>query len=224
MGLSDVHDAPCPTCGTKAPQVFWASLDCTSLDQVMNETLQRRVCEKCKIEIRFPPDLTYFDPLERLWIAARPLDAKAYWAGAEQTAKVTFEENFGAPAPATAQEIGNTLNARVTFGWSAFREKLIAAEYDLDDVTLEILKLVVIRDRPGNPFAPGNELRLEELRAGVLEMSWIEAATDKRIDSFEAPLRLYESLHDAPRWKDAKKRLSAGLFVDVNRILIPCGT
>lgn len=221
MSLSEIRDCACPACGAVAPLEFWSSLERDERDNVLTGSLQRHSCISCGAETRFPPALTYFDADAGLWLAARPPEAATDWAAAELEAHTDFKASFGDAAPLIAQELGKALRGRLTFGWPALREKLLLSAFGLDDVTAELVKLVVLRDRAGNPLTQGTDLRVTDLRGPTLELAWMDSVTGIPVDVFEAPLALYDTLKNDETWAQPRATMTDGLFVDIGRILNP---
>jgi hypothetical protein len=76
----------------------------------------------------------------------------------------------------------NYLDMRsVTFGWPAFREKLVAADSALDDLELELLKMAIPRMMDHAPLSDEVELRFMERTETSLILSWIGALPGLRV-------------------------------------------
>ncbi|MGB5560201.1 MAG: CpXC domain-containing protein [Paracoccaceae bacterium] len=220
MSLSEIRDCPCPECAAIAPVEFFASVDADLRTDILTGQLQRVTCPACKAVYRPEPGLTYLDAQAGLWISARPADALARWDHEEAAAGAAFDESYGPSAPDIAQEIGTGLHPRLTFGWPALREKLMIADQGLNDVTVEMLKLSVLRNRPGNPAGQGIELRLLDVRGPVLELGWLTSAGAEVLDVFQAQRRLYDSIATDPAWQAMAAKLPERGFVDLQRLVI----
>ncbi len=203
---------------------YYASLGPEAQEEILIDRLQCTTCPDCGQDFRTEPAFTYLDPEAGLWIAARPAEALADWQQEEAGALAAFEEIYGAGAPKDVQEIGADLASRLTFGWPALREKLMIAEHSLSDVAIELTKLAILRNRPGNPIAEGVELRLLDVRGPNLEFGWLTRRGGKQLDVFEAQRRLYESILKDPAWQEAATRLPERGLVDLQRLFIaPAG-
>lgn len=220
MSLSETQDCPCPACGVVAEVTFFASIGPEYREEILTDQLQRNTCAACAKVYRTEPALTYLDAEAGLWISARPADMLADWVREETAANAVFEESYGTAAPKAAQEIGAALAPRLTFGWPALREKLMIAEHGLNDTAVEMTKLAILRNRPGNPVAQGIELRLLDVRGPVLELGWLASRGARQIDVFEFQRRLYESILTDPAWQKLSAQLPDRGFVDVQRLLI----
>ena len=66
------------------------------------------------------------------------------------------------------------------------------------------------------------ELRLvDELEEDTLLFAWMELATEAMAESLEVPRALYDEIAaDLEPWADLRTELSAGLYVDMNRLLV----
>ena len=83
---------------------------------------------------------------------------------------------------------------RVTFGWPAVREKILARQHDLDDVTLEMAKLDVLRSVKSAPLAPGTELRLVAVLEDELAFVWLDTATEAAVSNVVVSRDVYDDI------------------------------
>jgi hypothetical protein len=121
-------------------------------------------------------------------------------------------------------EIGGTLDVRVTFGWPALREKVLARQLGLDDLVLECMKMDLLRRLPEAPLAPGVELRLVALDGSTMILTWVQALTEEVLED----VRLERALHDAVAadpagWGPIREELTRGPFVDMQRLFMGAG-
>src|SRR5207244_5102653 len=122
--------------------------------------------------------MTYVDVARGQWIAAFPFARLGQWKELEEQTRATFTRAYGEKASAAAQEIGAGLKARLTFGWAALREKLVAADKGLDDVILELAKTAIVRGLDKPPLGAGTELRLAGVEGDSLAVAWINGANE----------------------------------------------
>jgi hypothetical protein len=116
------------------------------------------------------------------------------------------------------------LKPRVVFGWAALREKLVAADLQLDDVALELLKLALIEGLGNVPLAKGNELRLEGIRDDEIELHWINAETERIVERMLVPREMYDGIvKDAEAWAAVRQKLETGPFVDMQKLYLGAG-
>lgn len=109
---------------------------------------------------------------------------------------------------------------QLVFGWPALREKLIGADLALDDMTLELLKIMIMRDVQGPPMADQTELRLTGGDGETLDFSWVVSATEARLASLPVPREIYEDVAGDPRsWEALRSEFTGHLFVDLNRLV-----
>jgi hypothetical protein len=94
-------------------------------------------------------------------------------------------------------------------------------DHGLDDVTLELAKLVVIRGFGGAPIQPGIEFRLQRIEGDDFFTSWIDAQSGREIDPLQVPRAVYDSVVAAPEaWAPFRAQLSDGPFVDIQKLFI----
>lgn len=224
MSLFTVEQVTCPNCGTIAEMEIFSSVNgdrrVDLTEAILAGTIQTHTCKKCDTEFRVEPSINYLSVGEGLWMMARPLSAMAHWKDEEEAASTAFEEAYGSGAPDAAKEIGELLTVRLSFGWPAFREKVLIAQHGLRDVSVEMMKLAILRNRPGNPLAPGVELRLVTVRGDQFEMGWLDAITNTPLELFTAQRSLYDEVDGGEAWANLAAKLSAGSFVDTQRLTI----
>lgn len=213
----------CPNCGTETEVERNASVNADMRPDLraalLDGSFQAEDCPKCATPLRLPPHLTLLDISHGLWIMCRPIEALDSWPTEEAEAHEVFDTAFGPTAPAAAREIGAELDARLVFGWAALREKLLARDLELDDVTLELLKAAIMRDVDHPPMADESELRLIAGDDATLSFAWIVAATEERLALLDVPRDTYDDLEDDDEaWAPLRERLESHLLVDIRRL------
>lgn len=174
----------------------------------------------CGATVAPPPLLTYLDLGRGQWILAKPSADFANWAALEAIAVETFAASFGPAAPPQARKLAEGLKRRIVFGWPALREKLLAAEFGIDDVALELLKLAVMRAVANQPFGDASELRLVAAADETLELRWLMLTTEDTIGGLSVERGVLNDIAvDRVAWEALRGRLTEGAFVDVTRLL-----
>lgn len=225
MSLFRTFTVACPACGTAVEFSVVNSVNATRRpdlrDAILDGSFQRKTCTNCDESFRVEPEFNYLDVGRNQWIAAFPLSKLGEWDKWEQHARDIFDRAFGARASAPAQAIGADLVGRLTFGWAALREKLVAGERGLDDVTLELCKIAMLRGLEGQPLANHTEVRLFGFEEQDFVMGWIVATSEFPVDMMRVPRALYDEIAaDAEGWQELRNELSSGLFVDEQKLMI----
>jgi CpXC protein len=226
--MSVFNDATvtCTACGAEAEFSLAASVNADRRpdlrDAIIDGSFQAMECPTCKEPLRLPAHMTYLDVARGQWTLVSESEAATAWQDTEKEAREAFDLNFGADAPAEAREIGDDLHPRIVFGWPALREKLICSDLGLDDATLELLKVAIVANVPGSLAADQTELRLQSGDETSLDFSWINSETEEALNSLEVPRVAYdEVIEDAADWQPMRERLTAGMYVDMKRLLTP---
>lgn len=192
--------------------------------EILENTFQEFICASCGETSRLQPEFNYLHAGGGLWIAAMPATRFPYYLEHEDEAVALFEETYGAKAPARAQDVGQTLDVRVTFGWPAVREKLLLREHDLDDVIVEMMKMDLLRKLPSAPLAPGVELRLVRVTESDFVFVWLRTASEEAIEEFTTPVGWYKLIADDPEpWGAVRAQIDNGPFVDMQKIYMGPG-
>jgi hypothetical protein len=216
----------CPACGE--PIEFKASMSVNAdrradfRDAIIAGSFQREPCPKCAETFRLDPEMTYINIGRGQWISVYPFAKLGQWKELEEKSRVAFDTGYGSRAPRAVQEMGAAVTPRMTFGWAGLREKIVANEHQLDDVTLELMKLAIMRTQEGSPFGDDVELRFVGVEETKLIMAWIRAKTEEFVEVLKVPRQLYDDIAaDEAGWEALRAELSEGLFVDTNRLLVP---
>ncbi len=224
MSLFHPVNLVCPAC--EAPVVMMAVGSVNAdrrpdlREDILSDRFQDIECEACKESFRLQPQFNYLDVGRGQWIAAMQSAKMQDHLEVEDEAETLFSASYGAGAPSAAQEVGNGLKVRVTFGWPAVREKLLIQEHGLDDVIIEMMKMHILRSVESVPLAQGIELRfvdVDEDNDGYI-FSWLETASEDAIENLSVPAELYKAILDNPEgWDALRTRLENGYFVDMQK-------
>ncbi len=225
MSLFQTATVACPSCSAMVPFDVVQSVNADRRpdlrDDILHNRFQRETCSECGHAFRLEPEMTYLDEGRKQWLLVQPAQNVARWIELEVQAQKSFEQAYGSRAPAIMQQLGKELSARVTFGWAALREKILAAASDLDDRVLEVVKIALVRGLDDSPISDTTELRLVEVQPQILVMAWIDAAKETAIEVLQVPRSLYDDVAAGAGWKPLVEEVSAGAYVDMNRLLVP---
>ncbi|GGH25035.1 CpXC protein [Cribrihabitans marinus] len=194
-------------------------------DDILNDSFQDTVCEACEAEFRLQPEFNYLDVGRGQWIAAMPAGRMPDYLEVEDQVSEVFETSYGSKAPKAAQEIGDGLTVRLTFGWPAVREKILTREAGIDDVALEILKLDMLRNMENARIGPGNELRLVGDMGADLAFAWIASDSEESTgDEFLVARYAYDTIASDPEpYAALREDLTDGPFVDMQKLYVGRG-
>jgi len=225
MSINARQEVSCPACAAQVEVEVSFSVNggrhAHFREAILGGSYQRYACPACQQSFRLAPDLTYFDASRSQWILTRPPEEVDGWDEVEESASTIFAKAFGPLAPPAARALGDSLRVRVAFGWPALREKLACWDCGLDDVTLELCKLALVRSVDGAPLADDVELRLLGEREGKLHFIWINPVTEAISESLEVPRAVYDDIKaDAEAWLPLHDVLASSSFVDMDRLLV----
>ena len=217
--------AICQGCGTAVPTRLAASVNADRRpdlrDGIMTGTFQSEVCPGCGAKLRFPLHLSYVDNRRGQWILAEGAEGVPNWRTMETEARSIFNDAHGPGAPPAAQEMGRGLMPRIVFGWASLREKLLVRELNLDDVTLELLKAVILREVPDPPLVDQTELRLTGADEEQFQLAWIESASETELTGLSVPRDVYGEIEtDIAAWFDLREKFAGAYFVDLRRLFL----
>ena len=218
----------CPACGAALEFKVALSVNADRRPDlraaIIDGSFQREECPKCSEPFRLAPEFTVIDVGRGQWIAVFPLTKLGHWQEHDEQARATFAQAYGAHAPAAVRAMAARMKPRIVFGWAALREKLVVLDHHLDDVNLELLKLAIVRSSQGSPLSNETELRFIDVEEDRLLLAWIRALTEQVIEVLKVPRQAYDDIAaNQTGWQPLRKELSAGLFVDMNRLLVEAG-
>ncbi len=229
MSLFHPVNLVCPHCGKAVTMQAVGSVNADRRpdfrDDILEDRFQDTICESCGKGFRLQPEFNYLDVGRGQWIAAMPGPRMPDYLEVEDEVLAVFESSYGAAAPPAARDIGAGLTRRLTFGWPALREKIIAQEAGIDDVALEILKLDMLRSMDQARLGPGVELRLVRDLGADLAFVWLATASEVSAgDGFLVARYAYDAVAADPEpYAELRASLSDGPFVDMQKLYIGRG-
>lgn len=224
MSMISPTNVVCPNCETRFETEAFDSVNADRRPdlraQVLDDSLQSVACPNCETAFRVEPTLNYLDIGRGQWISTFEADRVGDWVASEREADETFAEAYGARAGEAAQEVGRELTPRVVFGWPAMREKLVIRELGLDDVTVELVKLAILRGVEDVPMEVGIDLRLYGATDEDLQFVRQDAGTGELVDTLLVPRPIYDDIGMDADWDELRTALGQGTFVDLQRLYL----
>ncbi|MFN0186846.1 MAG: CpXC domain-containing protein [Aquabacterium sp.] len=225
MSIFNSATAACPACAKPRQFQLVASVNADRRPDlrkaILDGRFQQETCDGCGNVFKAPPLLTYLDIGRRQWILVQPYEEQENWVFAGEIASNGFAKAYGDQAPAAARAMGKGLRVRVVFGWAALREKLRCDDLKLDDVTLELLKIAILRNVPDAPISDAAELRLVAAEGDELLFAWVRGADERVLASLRVDRSQYDQVAAGGKaWKALRDDMQSHPFVDMNRMLL----
>ena len=215
----------CPACDTPVEFELVLSVNADRRpdlrDHIVAGSFQRRPCPSCGTEFRVDPEFTYMDLGHGQYIGVWPVAKRGAWkACAEKTAS-TFEAALGKGASPEAKKLGDRLEPRAVFGFPALVEKIIARAVGIDDRTLELAKVMVLRHGAETPVPGRRELRLVEAGAEHVVLAWVRPADGAVEKAIRVPRTLIADIDAEPEpWQAMREQVGDGIVVDFQREML----
>ncbi len=225
MSLFSTIETVCPHCDVDAEFELVFSVNADRRPElrarILDRTFQQLECQSCHKLFRIEPQFTYLHIGGKQFLTVWPSTDLLHWAEKETNSQSMFDRFWGPNSEPITAEIGRELVHRVTFGWEAAHEKLVAADAGIDDVLLELAKLAVIRSQ-GDGFSVGETaLRLIGIDAqDNMILGLFQGADEHVFETFKVPRALLEEIDLDEEWDVLRERLQAGPFVDMLRLVI----
>ena len=226
MSIFRTADIPCPCCNATVPFSLVHSVNADRRpdlrDVILDRSFQREPCPGCGFEFRVEPEFSYMDMGRGQFIAAWPSEGVGDFEAFEERSRNRYEQAYGSKAPPEAKEIGRSLTPRIVFGWISLNEKLIAQAGGVNDITLELAKLALIRsDTEGPEFGDDTELRLIGVEDKKLVLGWFSRGSEELTDVVAVSKDLLTEIEsDAEKWQALRDELAEAYFVDYRRFFI----
>jgi len=224
MSIFSTHTIQCPACAT--PMDFEIVLSISAdrrpdlRDAILDGSFQRQPCPGCGTPFRVEPEFTYMDIKRRQYIGVWPTARRADWQACAEQSRAVFDEALGRSAPPEARSIGDELDVRVVFGWPALVEKILARGAGIDDRTLEVAKLAVMRSGEETPLPGHRALRLVQVDDTSMLFAWVGSGGEKPA-SWRVPRQLIADIEGQPElWQSTRDKVVAGDVVDFQRELL----
>lgn len=225
MSLFKVVEVSCPVCDTVSAFEMVHSVNADRRpdlrEEILNHTFQRITCPGCGDFYRIEPEFTFMHLAQGEFLAVWPSSDLDHWADAERRSKAAFDSAYGPNASKTAAEIGRELKPRVAFGWQAVREKLVLRDLGIDDHTIELAKIALLRTQDGLPVGRRSALRLDAIDDNnnlIFGLFPVDAIAP--IEEIRVPRTLLDEIDADPEWQPLRDQLGAGLFVDMLRLIV----
>lgn len=226
MSIFNTTELACPNCATR---VSFDLVHSVNVDRrpdlrqaILDRSFQREACPACGHTFRVEPEFTYLNLQRGQYIAVWPIGRVGEWKALEARSQAAFDKSFGAGAPPEARALGKKLAPRVVFGWAALNEKLIAADAGIDDRSLELAKAGALGNLDTVPVGGEQELRLVAVQDDELKLGWITTTGDELVDVIGLPRSAIAEIEASPEeWQGLLAGLSGGMFVDLQRSLLP---
>lgn len=209
---------PCPKCGVENEFLSIFEIDVADQpdyrDMIVDRTLLKEACESCGTEYRPQPRFAFFSRDHDLWVNASAWDERDNWRAGEEQARSTFDTYYNISTSMANRMRQGPLNQRLTFGWEALREKIIAAARGLNDVKLELFKLSLQQQSPERDD-DGSDLRLLEADEAELLLGRIAPPNEEIVDRMTIARRDYDAFEPDV---SLRKKLTEGTYVDLRRL------
>ncbi len=228
MSLFTNSNVTCPNCEAVVNMPAVGSVNADRRpdfrDAILDDSFQVTTCPNCHEAFRLAPLFNYLDVGHGQWLAGLPASRVVDWPEVEDDIDSVFQASFGANVPAAARDVADLLTVRVCFGWPAIREKIYLKGVGLDDVTVEMMKMDLMRRLKDAPFVQGTELRVGAVDDQAFQMVWIDAETEDVRQRFSAQRALYDAITAKPEaWAALRDKLSDGPFVDMQKLFLGQG-
>jgi hypothetical protein len=216
----------CPACNTPVDYALVHSVNADRRPElrgaILDGSFQRQACPSCQHAFRVEPEFLYIDLARTQYIGVWPASKRGQWrACAAQTRKV-FDDAMGKNAPREARALGENLIVRAVFGWPALVEKILARQAGIDDRSLEVAKLAVMRSQEELPMPGSSELRMVGERDGDPLLAWVGGrSADEARSVLHVPRKLITDIEaDPTTWQAARDITGEGDVVDFQREML----
>lgn len=173
MSGATLHAITCPACAYADVMPLYETVNTdrwpAARDALRAGTFHRHPCAGCGLSLTVERPLLYIDPARGQWIHCLPDAEHVHWERhAEALARVFADAFDPTRRPPAVAALGATLRPELVFGLAALRERVIAADADLDPTLIERLKLDLLLARPELMRHPDHALVLEAAAADHL--------------------------------------------------------
>lgn len=229
MSIFTDAQIPCPACQGHVPFKLVDSVNATrELTQpglkasILDRTFQKEKCPGCGEDFRIEPQFSYVDFRQKQFIGVWSTDKVDECSQYEARTLEVFERAYGNQASSEARDLGRGLKPRVVFGWNSLNEKLIAGDANVDDVTLELVKLSLIRTGDVLMDSEHQEFCLLGVEdESELVFGWFSSGSPKLNEVVRVSMDILQEIESEPEaWQELREDLVDGLFVDYRKLFL----
>jgi hypothetical protein len=226
MSIFQTLTVQCPACNAAVDFELVLSVSADRRpdlrEAILDGSFQRETCPSCGTQFRVEPEFTYMDIGRGQYIGVWPLAKRGEWESWADKTRSVFDDALGKNAPPEARAIGSELQVRTVFGWRALIEKILARQSGIDDRTLEVAKLAVMRSGDATPIPGRLELRFIGERDGDLVFAWVGGHRDEEPEpALSVPRQLIADIEaDPAAWQAAREAVAKGDVVDFQREML----
>ncbi|MFN0186844.1 MAG: CpXC domain-containing protein [Aquabacterium sp.] len=222
MSIFQGVELPCPSCRNLVRFELVYSVNAARRpdlrDAILDRSFQREACGVCGHEFRMEPEFSYTDVVRKQFYGVFPGNRCDDWQALE--AKVIGSFNLAYGPGSGAESLGDGMQVRVVFGWHGLHEKMVAADAGIADTSLELAKVVALRQLGEFRLDPDLECRLLGQDGDDLLVGWLRESTGELVDQFAFARSLVAEIEaDADRYAPLRDRVSGPAFVDFRRML-----
>jgi hypothetical protein len=219
-------DVECPGCGTVARVNLVLSVNADRRpdlrDAIVDGSFQRFACASCGTSQRIDPAFTYVDLARKQYVGVWPTARRGDWQAAAAETEAAFDNAYGKAATGKAKDLGAGVQVRAVFGWAALVEKILAAGAGIDDRTLELLKILVMRRSASTPVPGDIELRLVAVDGGDPVLGWVDPVDGSVAEARKVGAGAVAAIEAEPEaWAALRADLEKGPVVDFQRDMLP---
>lgn len=186
---------------------------------ILDRSFQRQACPGCGHSFRMAPEFSYLDVGRKQFIAVYPGDKLAQWGEYERRSQASFAKAYGPGSG--AEKLGAQMQTRCVFGWGALNEKLIAADAGIDDRTLELAKIAVMRSLDAMTLGADREFRCVGTTASEFVVGWLRTSTEELDGELAIARSLLADVEaDAEAWAELRGQVVGPMFVDYQRAMM----
>ncbi len=182
---------------------------------ILRDQLQLGTCT-CGQQIRIEPDFVYMDISNRYCVMAKPSKDLNNFKKLALQAETTFKNMLA------ISNMDGGLRSRVSFGWPALKEKVLAHTHGISDVHIEMVKLAIIKQLAALPD-PKISFRLVEITDQTLTFaSYQNESPYAEMSAYQSDRSVLQSMTDYPEdWADVQSQIDRGAFIDLFAMYFP---
>jgi hypothetical protein len=225
MSVFRTQTVNCPACDTPVDFELVLSVNADRRpdlrEAIIEGSFQRQACSSCGTSFRVDPEFSFMDLTHGQYIGVWPVAKRGRWQECAAQTQHTFDLALGSGASPEARKLGAKLEPRVVFGWPALVEKIVAKAAGIDDRTLELAKVMVLRSGGETPVPGQRELRVVEAGAESFVLAWVRPSDGEVSRAMRVPRSLIEEIDAEPEaWQSLRDEVGEGLVVDFQREML----
>ena len=219
-----IKEKICPFCGAMETRSIAQSLSVARSPHlkkaILDEEFQLFSCSMCKEKYYVEDPFFYMDFNDKHWIAVYPLCWEPEWRENEHESTRLFDMYLkGEYAPPIAHEMATGFSVRTVFGLLNLADKLRCFDAELNDISIELLKLHLMKCTPELDFDIHHRPLLDKVQEGMLTFKVMDEMKNiEKVTFYDMPVSDYHAILLNHSYEHAAAFIGNSAYISIGKL------